>query len=194
VRTDSFTDNHLNVAFFFAPLVVLGPGRRIGLWLRGCSKHCSGCLAPELWSPEPYNWLSIEETFDEILRLSQGQQCCGLTVSGGEPFEQIKALNNLCHKLFPIMPDILIFSGRHREEWENTTDLTHKIACLIDGPFEESKPCPEAWRGSANQNMIIYSDFFRQDYENWRQLKKGSLQLAKPIGRVLGIPHAKTFT
>ncbi|MBP5240157.1 MAG: 4Fe-4S cluster-binding domain-containing protein, partial [Oscillospiraceae bacterium] len=37
----------LLLRFWHFPVVTLGPGRRLGLWLQGCSIHCPGCVAPE---------------------------------------------------------------------------------------------------------------------------------------------------
>ncbi|HSV19446.1 MAG TPA: 4Fe-4S cluster-binding domain-containing protein, partial [Casimicrobiaceae bacterium] len=35
------------------PVTVLGPGKRIGLWLQGCSIHCPGCVSQDTWSADP---------------------------------------------------------------------------------------------------------------------------------------------
>jgi anaerobic ribonucleoside-triphosphate reductase activating protein len=181
----------LNIGFFHAPVVVLGPGRRVGMWLRGCRRHCPGCIAPELWSSEPSDFHDVCETFDLILEKSKKHECEGVTISGGEPFEQAVVLGKLIEKLKPILPDILIFSGFTHEEWEREHPWIKNIACLVDGSFEEENLCDEAWRGSANQKMIIYSKEFMEKYEVWKQSKKGPLQLARNVGRVLGIPKQK---
>lgn len=181
----------LNIGFFHAPVVVLGPGRRVGMWLRGCERHCHGCIAPELWSREPADLHGIKETFDLILEMAKNNDCTGVTISGGEPFEQAVVLGKLIQKLAPIIPDILIFSGYTREEWEKNHPWIKNIACLVDGSYEEDNQCDEAWRGSGNQNMIIYSKEFIESYEEWKKTKKGPLQLARNVGRVLGIPKQK---
>ena len=62
----------------------LGPGRRVVLWVRGCSIGCPGCMTPELWAkvqPRP-----IEPLAEMLSGALQGHE--GLTISGGEPFEQ----------------------------------------------------------------------------------------------------------
>jgi anaerobic ribonucleoside-triphosphate reductase activating protein len=161
------------------------------MWLRGCERHCHGCIAPELWSREPADLHGIKETFDLILEMAKNNDCTGVTISGGEPFEQAVVLGKLIQKLAPIIPDILIFSGYTREEWEKNHPWIKNIACLVDGSYEEDNQCDEAWRGSGNQNMIIYSKEFIESYEEWKKTKKGPLQLARNVGRVLGIPKQK---
>ena len=41
----------INKAHF--PVTVLGPGRRIGIWLQGCSIHCKGCVSQDTWAADP---------------------------------------------------------------------------------------------------------------------------------------------
>ena len=43
----------MNVARILYPVKVLGPGKRIGIWLCGCDRECFGCSNPELWEPKP---------------------------------------------------------------------------------------------------------------------------------------------
>ena len=33
------------------PVTVLGPGRRLGLWVQGCSIRCPGCASEDTWDP-----------------------------------------------------------------------------------------------------------------------------------------------
>ena len=40
----------INKAHF--PVTVLGPGRRIGLWVQGCSIGCKGCVSMDTWAPD----------------------------------------------------------------------------------------------------------------------------------------------
>jgi organic radical activating enzyme len=142
-----------------------------------------------LWVSDPGDWLGIDETVAKILGLAKQDNCQGLTISGGEPFEQLPAIESLLTRLLPSMPDILIYSGHYRQEWERSCQIIKRIACLIDGYFDLTRPCDDAWRGSDNQNMIIYSPDLADCYEKWRQTRKGALQLARPEGRILGIPY-----
>ena len=42
---------YLNKAHY--PVTTLGPGRRIGLWLQGCTLACPGCVSRDTWGFEP---------------------------------------------------------------------------------------------------------------------------------------------
>ena len=33
------------------PVTALGPGRRVGIWLQGCSIRCPGCMSLDTWAP-----------------------------------------------------------------------------------------------------------------------------------------------
>ena len=37
----------IRVRFIHFPVETLGPGRRVGVWLQGCSIRCVGCISPE---------------------------------------------------------------------------------------------------------------------------------------------------
>jgi hypothetical protein len=95
--------------------------------------------------------------------------------------------------LAPAIPDVLVFSGRPREEWELNCPEIRLAARLVDGAFEEDNPRPEAWRGSANQNMTVYSPGLAGAYENWRRERKGRLRPDRPRDMVVGIPFQRNF-
>ena len=69
-----------------APVHALGPGERVCLWTRGCSKRCPGCISPEM---QPATGPQVpEELLAQILTETAVKNSCrGLTVSGGDPLE-----------------------------------------------------------------------------------------------------------
>ena len=71
----------LYVNGLFPLVTTLGPGRRIGLWLQGCSFRCPGCMTPELFERDEsfcrqvpavflqmvdYNYIVLEELLQRI--------------------------------------------------------------------------------------------------------------------------------
>ena len=88
----------MKIARMLAPVHALGPGRRVALWTQGCRRRCRGCISPELRPPgreevpEPLLASIIRETADR-------EDCGGLTVSGGDPFDQPEALLRLLRLL-----------------------------------------------------------------------------------------------
>ena len=64
-----------------------GEGLRVSLFVSGCTNHCKGCFQPETWDfnfGEPYT----SETEDYIIEELSKPYYSGLTILGGEPFEQ----------------------------------------------------------------------------------------------------------
>ena len=101
----------MNIARILYPIRVLGPGNRVGVWFCGCSRHCSGCSNPELWSQDPNNEITVSRLFNLIRQISISNPIDGFTLSGGEPLEQSNALSELLPFLAQISPDILIYTG-----------------------------------------------------------------------------------
>jgi anaerobic ribonucleoside-triphosphate reductase activating protein len=67
------------------PVTTLGPGRRVGVWLQGCSIRCQGCISVDTWIKDR-GITTVDEVVTALqLWLSRAD---GITVSGGEPFDQ----------------------------------------------------------------------------------------------------------
>lgn len=134
------------------PVTTLGPGQRIGLWVQGCSLHCKGCLSPDTWHQRD-NAIEISEL---IAQLSQWFPFAdGITISGGEPFEQPKALQQLLKALRQhFQGDIFVYSGY---EWgqikQQVLEMDGLIDALMSGPYQENAPQTQALRGSDNQQL-----------------------------------------
>ncbi len=47
------------------PVTVLGPGRRIGLWVQGCSIHCPGCVSQDTWPKDAARRIAIAKAHAE---------------------------------------------------------------------------------------------------------------------------------
>lgn len=136
------------------PVTTLGPGRRLGLWLQGCSIRCSGCISSDTWAARAPD---LEVT--ELLECVQPWllECDGVTVSGGEPFEQPEALGELLRALRQSKDtNILVYSGRPLEEIRTLSLIQEGlIDCLISEPFDARAPQTKYLRGSDNQRMTL---------------------------------------
>ena len=88
----------------------------------------------------------------------------GLTLSGGEPFEQVEECSLLAKGAKSIGLDVLAYSGYTIEELlkENSyKKLLCEIDILIDGPFiKEEKTELLKFRGSKNQRILEVKDYF----------------------------------
>lgn len=144
-----------------------GEGVRVSLFVSGCRNRCKNCFNPETQNFK-YGKEFTQETENYILDLLKEKYISGLTVLGGEPFEEenqrrllpfIKKVKsqfpekNLWFYTGYVYDKDLIPNGK--KYCEVTDELLHYIDVLIDGPFiEEEKDITLKFRGSQNQRII----------------------------------------
>jgi len=147
---------HLNKIHF--PITTLGYGRRIGLWTQGCSIRCPGCVNRDTWESAS----SIGSEVGEILKSMSGwlQAADGVTISGGEPFDQPEALTVFLKLLRQVFAgDILTYSGySHHRLFTYYAETLTFIDVLITEPFDSSAGQTLALRGSDNQEVFLLTD------------------------------------
>jgi anaerobic ribonucleoside-triphosphate reductase activating protein len=148
----------LNKAHF--PVTALGPGRRIGLWVQGCSIRCTGCASLDTWDGDPGRALEVGELMDWVASIDR-DAVDGVTISGGEPFDQPEALAELLGELrawsaaAPAPVDLLVFSGYGMRRLRTRHAETLALAdAVIAGPYVASRPTRLVWRGSSNQELV----------------------------------------
>jgi anaerobic ribonucleoside-triphosphate reductase activating protein len=151
-------ENTLRISGLSNDSIVDGPGLRFVIFTQGCDMHCEGCHNPSTWDKNGGYLI----TFDEILqKIAANPLLDGVTLSGGEPFLQAKALSELVKRI-PKELDIICYTGYTYEYLiENTNEdngyesLLSVIDTLIDGEFRESEKSYElVFRGSRNQRSI----------------------------------------
>lgn len=135
------------------PVTTLGPGRRVGVWFQGCSIRCPGCVSMDTWAAG-----KGMTTVADVLRVLAPvvPVADGLTVSGGEPFEQPKALAALLRGWRSLGGgDVLTYSGRALEDLAPMlSELDGLVDAVIADPFVRGLPQTLALRGSDNQRLI----------------------------------------
>ena len=170
----------------------LGPGRRLAVWVNGCSRACPGCVSERLQKVDEATETDIEEYFFGY-RLDA---CDGVTVSGGEPFEQIPELLHLVdYFLSRGVRDILVYTGYTLKELREKNDpqvreILRKIAALIDGPYVAALDSGKGnLMGSTNQCLHIFAEEFRAAYEGYMREERRMQEMPLP-GALLavGIP------
>lgn len=187
----------LYISRIISAITNLGPGKRIGLWVQGCSLRCEGCMSPDLAGREEKNRRDVEKVFKEIISLCQGH--VGLTVTGGEPFEQPSSLAALLKKIRKHTNlDLLIYSGYTLKEIMQGSkamrDLLKQADFLIDGRYRHELPTRKIWRGSSNQSMHILSQRVRayKKYVDMEYFGARPLQLSMDPEhglQIFGIPE-----
>jgi len=86
-----------------------GPGLRAVIWFQGCSLGCPGCFNPATHDPRGGYESDTESLAAEILAMSD--QVEGVSISGGEPFQQPAALLDLLIRLADSPLSRLVFTG-----------------------------------------------------------------------------------
>ncbi|MGN0301720.1 MAG: 4Fe-4S single cluster domain-containing protein, partial [Anaerotardibacter sp.] len=118
--------------------IVDGPGLRFSVFVQGCTHHCLGCHNPESQPHEGGYFQSVESLYEEILANKLVQ---GVTLSGGEPFEQCAACLELAKLLKEKGYSIWIYSGYLYEDLMAgkpdvlAPELLSYSDVLVDGPF-----------------------------------------------------------
>jgi anaerobic ribonucleoside-triphosphate reductase activating protein len=125
-----------------------------------------------------------ETTVDKVLAtiLPWIPEADGITISGGEPFEQLQGLEALLHGLRELPKaerDILVYSGYSWEEisiqvttWGGLADV------LISDPFRSESGQTLAWRGSDNQRMHLLTELGRKRYSSWVMAPRNTISKA----------------
>ena len=183
------------------PVTVLGPGRRIGLWVQGCSIRCPGCVSQDTWPGAPAKTIAVRDLIAWCKRVA-ADGFDGVTISGGEPFEQPAGLAALLEGLnrwrqaAVLDFDILCYSGFPLKTLERKHPaLLALLDALIPEPYVASEPISAVWRGSGNQPLVPLSDRGRERYAPYidaRTHPEGKrMQAAVEGGRVwmIGIPE-----
>lgn len=139
------------------PVTALGPGRRVGIWFQGCTIGCRGCMSRDTWAPA-----RSLETLSAVFARIDGwlAEADGVTISGGEPFEQPEALYGLLLGLKTRRSGaVLVYSGYAATDLRaRHADILAEIDVLICEPFDETQQRPVLLRGSANQTVSCLTE------------------------------------
>lgn len=168
---------------------VLGPGKRFAVWFHGCRRNCHGCIAAEMNASSDYECYTPEQLLERVRNVSEVE---GITVSGGEPFDQPREeLEFFLHGVVSHGLNVMAYTGYLREELENDVQaqrLLRHVDILIDGPYRESEDHGELWRGSGNQRVHFLTDRYR-DLEGSVMKRKG-----RPLEVELGTDRSFAFS
>ncbi|OMF66832.1 4Fe-4S single cluster domain-containing protein [Paenibacillus glucanolyticus] len=148
---------------------VNGPGVRTVIHFQGCKFQCPGCFNPTTHSLDGGMSMSLSEIICSI-----PDSVSDITISGGEPFLQPKALLELTTRLKGLGYTIVVFSGFYMNEIRNLkygNDILANIDVLIDGRFDSTAASFQGLHGSDNQtlhfisNKYSHTDFVSRDVE-----------------------------
>ena len=134
-----------------------GPGVRAVIWVQGCSLGCPGCFNPQTHAFSGGEVVSVEELFQRIVEL--GPAIEGLTLSGGEPFQQRAAVATLLARIRrETNLSVIGFTGFTWEEVQampNAGALLAGVDVLIAGRYVAAERVARGLRGSANKTIHL---------------------------------------
>jgi anaerobic ribonucleoside-triphosphate reductase activating protein len=153
-----------------------GPGLRYALWVQGCSIRCPGCCNPHLFAGEGGEALSVPALLAEMTAARRSHAVEGVTLLGGEPFEQALALAHLARGARELGLSVMAFSGYTLEELRSraaggaaVADLLAALDVLVDGSYQAERPERQRlWVGSANQRFHYLTDRYAPGIERPR--------------------------
>jgi anaerobic ribonucleoside-triphosphate reductase activating protein len=146
-----------------------GPGVRYAVWVQGCSIRCPGCCNPEMFVHGKGGVeLEAAALAAEVLA-TPGIE--GLSVLGGEPFEQAAGVAELCRLVKAGGKTVMIYSGYALDELRAQAKTTPAVQAvldvadlLLDGRYDATKPeTKRRWVGSTNQTLHFFTDAYRPD-------------------------------
>ena len=183
------------------PVTVLGPGRRIGLWVQGCSIRCKGCVSQDTWPADAKKSIAVRDLVAWCKRVSAGK-LDGVTISGGEPFDQADGLAALLDGLHRwrrdsrLDFDVLCYSGYPLKMLQaKHADVLDRLDAIVPEPYADALPLGRVWRGSSNQPLVPLSERGRARYAEFVEAPADAagkrMQVAVEGGRVwmIGIPE-----
>lgn len=173
------------------PVYNLGPGKRIGIWVQGCTLKCGNCISKSLWDQKGGSSVSVEDVFAFIKKNESGFD--GITISGGEPFQQytplmalllmvkkFTRLNTLCYSGYTLdelnikFPDQAFFK---------LTDY------LVDGRYDSHLHYDKGMKGSSNQKLYEFSNGdVRVKKDSFQSHKWSVLFQPDNTVRMVGVP------
>lgn len=190
----------MNVARILYPVEVLGPGKRLGIWVCGCRRGCKGCSNPELWVQKPEYEVTVEDIMSLVSRISDLHKIDGFTISGGEPMDQPEGLSQLITQLSAYSKDILIYTGYRIDELKKREDpatniILSRAAVLIDGEYREEENIDVLLRGSSNQKIHILIPEMAEGYEKYLASAHNQIQNFTTLNGVVSVGiHRKGFS
>lgn len=185
--------NEVGISRIHYPITALGPGQRLGIWFQGCSIRCTGCMSRDTWAPA-----RSRTTVAELLSCVSSwlDDAGGVTISGGEPFEQPEALLELLVGLRLARDvNIIVYSGLPLEHLvESHNSVLKRIDLLISEPFDSDNTVSAPLFGSANQRVTCLTErgirIWQSAEADWRErgAKLDLISEADGLVWVAGVP------
>lgn len=163
----------IRLAGLVSESIVDGPGYRFAVFVQGCPHGCPGCH-----NPKTHDFAGGYETdtADVIKKLGGNPLVRGVTLTGGEPMMQAKALCEIASDAKVKGMNVWCYTGFTLESLlkEQNPDRMRLLALvdvLVDGPYlSHERSLDLLYCGSKNQRLIDMK----------RTLETGVIRLYEP--------------
>lgn len=186
----------IRISRIAAPITALGPGRRVAVWVQGCTIGCRGCASVDTWDAEGGTARDIGELAAQLCAAAEEAHATGLSITGGEPFQQADAVGALIDEIRASWPgpepvDVLAFTGYASTAARRLApQLWERLDVAVAGPYRRDRPSGHPLLGSANQTIETLS---RLGGERMLAVEEGPthLQVTEQDGtlHVVGMPN-----
>ena len=174
----------------------LGPGNRFIIWVQGCNLNCHGCLTP---SYKEFGKGIVMDANDLLHSIIKNNDIDGVTISGGEPIEQVEAISQLVEEIKLCRNDLnfILYTGYDFDAIKKLDKMNYlkNIDVLICGPYIEKLNDGKGIRGSSNQEIVFITNkmFKHKDYfVNSERLLEISVKDDRL--NIIGIPDKNLLT
>ncbi len=149
-----------------------GPGSRFAVWVQGCAIRCPGCCNPHMFDPaggEAIEPAALLARLDEVRGRVEG-----VTLLGGEPFEQAAALLPFARGVRERGLSVVAFTGHLLADLREgrppgSAELLAQVDLLVDGPYRAELPeAARRWAGSTNQRFHFLTGRYASGVEEIR--------------------------
>jgi len=152
-------DYTMQIAGIVEDSIVDGPGLRFVVFTQGCKFECKGCHNPETWDMLGGDCVEVTSLIEQM---RSNPLTDGLTLSGGEPFEQADECAKLAAEAQSDGLDVWVFTGFLFEELYRRSQMEtavskflKQIDVLVDGLYiEAERTLSLKWCQSKNQRVI----------------------------------------
>lgn len=137
-----------------------GPGKRFVVWVQGCTLGCPGCFNPATFSKDGGTGMPIDRLAEQVL--SQQDSIEGITISGGEPLQQIQPLSaflKIIKKQSQL--SVLVFSGFTWAEIQRISGAQAALALidvLLAGRYQADRRLARGLSGSSNKTIHFLTE------------------------------------
>jgi anaerobic ribonucleoside-triphosphate reductase activating protein len=179
----------IEVNRILSPITALGPGRRLGLWVQGCSLRCPGCASRDTWVRGAGTSMETETLARDLAARVEAESLTGLTITGGEPLDQAAGVAALVAELRRLLHprglDLLIFTGYAMPAAKTRSGpLWALMDAVVAGPYRRDLPSDQPLVASSNQRLLVLTP-------GWEPGPGGKMQVMVAGGELtmVGLPR-----